>query len=495
MDVRLDTGIVCIKESRRTSKAVKDSIVKTDGKDFVPEYKTDESSPPFPSDSPQDSQLNLFFFSCVLCNAVFEHKLSLKGHMKTHTGQKPYKCDYCEMMFQNAAHLVRHVRKHTGEKPFKCEICNNSFAVKGNLDRHRKMHTGEKPYQCEICNQSFTTKRNLERHFMVHTGEKPFKCPLCEQSFTQKGSLDRHLKIHSGTRPWKCEICSKSFIQRASLEYHSIRHTGEKKYPCETCGKHFARSADLKRHVQINTCTRVFNCDKCHKMFKGWGNWRSHKCKSKNSNSKHAYSCKVCKETFIDRKDLQSHEKKKHRVDEQHWCKMCGIAFERRRVLKSHELTCKLAVKVLQNEEPDESVNKNNVHHRENLSNSNIQEKLYKCDECNILVVSKSKESIDEHKAIHSLKLSESAATDVMHLKKHLHSPFQIKYECNYESIDTEHKLLRNNNIHLNCKLNICAKSDKMENFKCEECNLPVLFTSRESFIAHKAVHKQSHCN
>ncbi|KAL3885417.1 hypothetical protein ACJMK2_025480 [Sinanodonta woodiana] len=488
MDVRLDADSDFIKESA--------SIAKTDGNDQVPEYNTGERSQPFPSGSQQDSQSNQSVFPCVLCNDVFEHKLSLKSHMKTHTGLKPYKCEYCKMMFQNAAHLVRHVRKHTGEKPFKCEICDSSFAVKGNLDRHRKMHTGEKPYQCEICKQNFTTKRNLERHFMVHTGEKPFECHHCEQSFTQKGSLDRHLKIHSGTRPWKCETCGKSFIQKATLEYHKIRHTGEKKFPCDTCGKHFARSCDLKRHVQITTCTRVLSCDKCLKMFKGWVNLRSHKCKSKISNLKHTYSCKLCKKIFIDKKSLQNHEKNKHVVDEQLRCKTCGIAFERRRILISHELTCKLAVKVPQNVEPDESADENMVHDCENQSECDTQEKLYKFSECNFPVIIKSKESVDEHKSTHTLKLGESDVTDELCLEEHLHLPFQIKEACNLD--DNHDKLLRNRDIQLNCTLNICAESNKMENFKCEECSLPILFTSRESFIAHKAVHvngdELSHC-
>uniref|UniRef100_A0A2P2I7E8 Protein abrupt-like n=1 Tax=Hirondellea gigas TaxID=1518452 RepID=A0A2P2I7E8_9CRUS len=45
-------------------------------------------------------------------------------------------CPVCPKMFQSRADMVRHLRTHTGERPFKCPHCDYSAALKGNLKSH-----------------------------------------------------------------------------------------------------------------------------------------------------------------------------------------------------------------------------------------------------------------------------------------------------------------------------------------------------------------------
>ncbi|KAK8741847.1 hypothetical protein OTU49_002423 [Cherax quadricarinatus] len=47
-------------------------------------------------------------------------------------------CTVCLKRFRSQADLGRHVRTHTGEKPYKCPYCERSMAQKGNLKAHIK---------------------------------------------------------------------------------------------------------------------------------------------------------------------------------------------------------------------------------------------------------------------------------------------------------------------------------------------------------------------
>ncbi|XP_051553757.1 gastrula zinc finger protein XlCGF7.1-like isoform X2 [Myxocyprinus asiaticus] len=136
--------------------------------------------------------------TCTQCGKSFKKRRSLRNHMITHTGERPFKCTQCGKSFAHKSSLQFHIKAHTGEKPFTCHQCGKSFTCNENLKKHVKTHTGEKPYICPHCGRAVASKGNLVKHIRTHTGEKPYTCPQCGKSFTLQEHLKRHIRIHTG---------------------------------------------------------------------------------------------------------------------------------------------------------------------------------------------------------------------------------------------------------------------------------------------------------
>ena len=50
-----------------------------------------------------------------------------------------------------------------------CQVCQKPFSSSSGLQIHMRTHTGERPYKCDVCGKAFTTRGNLKVHMSTHT--------------------------------------------------------------------------------------------------------------------------------------------------------------------------------------------------------------------------------------------------------------------------------------------------------------------------------------
>ena len=149
-------------------------------------------------------------FKCNYCGETFTRLLSVKQHMKIHTGRQMFSYVF-NKQFPTKSIMKRHIQNiHNSKNSHKTneenskesndadpltsteEMKDHKETCDSKLNKSAKSKKGL--FKCKYCDIAFAHYSSLSRHIGTHTGRQLISCPFCDKQYTRLFNLNRHLK-------------------------------------------------------------------------------------------------------------------------------------------------------------------------------------------------------------------------------------------------------------------------------------------------------------
>ncbi|XP_004922303.3 zinc finger protein 271 isoform X1 [Bombyx mori] len=165
------------------------------------------------------------------------------------------------------------------------------------------------PYKCTTCYRGFLNRERFEAHSVRHSDVSGvFECFICKSRMKSSRALRKHL-TGQHTEKIICKGCPFTTRNRGVAREHEKWHAGTK-YQCPHCCSEFDKLTTYMGHLRIKHV-----CD---------------------------FVCELCGYTFVSKKGVDVHKKKKHRLADKPdllegpFCELCEVKFKTQMAYDRH---------------------------------------------------------------------------------------------------------------------------------------------------------------